>query len=170
MEVILFHFLFNRFDINQINSTNKRLIDQLSKVLPFDFELTTLDFDLQYHADLRVTDRNGNTEYWLMRFRRYPYKDFTLRISAKRYKSEFEKILYNQTISKRYLHIVLDQSNQMSEVYIVNLIRLTSLKSFLHYVYQNQRKQNFVYITPRQLFENKLVDFYFRINGGEKVC
>ena len=151
--------------INEANKINERLIEQLSEMLPYQFEMTSLKFDLQYHADLKVTGIGGATEYWLMRFRKPPYKDFTIRTTAKKYKSEFEKLYNNQTISKRYLHIVLNQDDSIQEVYIINIARLSNMKPFLDYIYKKQRKQNFVYITAEQLFEYKLIDFYLFIGG-----
>ena len=128
-------------------------------LLPFQFQLTSSEFDLKYHADLKVL--NGNkTEYWLMRYRRLPRKDFTIRTMAKKYKSEFEKIYNNETLSKRYLFITLNELYKMHEIYIINIKRLSKNKAFLDYIYENQRKNEFVYITPTQLFEHNLIDYY----------
>ena len=141
------------------NVINKKLVNQLNDMLPFKFKLTTLDFDLKYHADLKVL--NGDkTEYWLMRYRRLPRKDFTIRTMARKYKSEFEKIYNNDTLSKRYLFILLDEKYDMQEIYIINNNRLSESRAFLDYIYKNQCKNEFVYITPSQLFEHNLVDYY----------
>ena len=151
--------------INGIDETNENLLEQLSTVLPYNFKLTSLKFDLQYHADIKVIDENGLIEYWLMRFRRHPYRDFTIRTSAKRYASEFEKIYHGKSISKRYLHVILDQNQSIKEAYIVNVKRLSQMKLFLENILQVQRKPNFVYITPEQLIENNLVDIHVKTQG-----
>lgn len=145
---------------------NLYLLEQLENVLHYNFELTSNFFDLQYHADLKVTNNNGNgngVEYWLMRFRRLPYRDFTLRTKAKYFPSEFEKIYNGNTISNRYLHLVVDSEYQVKEVFVINIRRLSKMKQFLQFVYKYQKKRDFVYISPNQLFENGLIDYYIKL-------
>ena len=152
---------------------NLYLLEQLEDLLTcYSFELTSHYFDLQYHADLKVTNSNGNgndnnndnnIEYWLMRFRRLPYRDFTLRTKSKWFPSEFEKIYNGNTISNRYLHLVVDNKYQVKEVFVINIKRLSKMKQFLQYVYKYQNKRDFVYITPNQLFENGLLDYYIKL-------
>ena len=147
------------------NNINMYLLEQLNVILDYwEFELVSHFFDLQYHADLKATNNNGNdVEYWLMRFRRLPYRDFTLRTKSKYFPSEFEKIYNDNTISNRYLHLVVDNKYQIKEVFIVNIKRLSKMKRFLQYVYKYQKKRDFVYITPNQLFEKDLIDYYIKL-------
>jgi len=156
--------------IEQINEVNKQLLKQLQSILSsYKFELTTNDFDLKYHTDLKVTLPNGKVEYWLMRFRNPPYRDFALRIAAKKYESEFDKIYNGNTISERYLHLVLNELQQIQEVYIINLKRLSNMKSFLDHIHTTQNKGTFVYITTDQLLKSGCIDMYIKFNEFDRI-